>query len=66
MIYGSVIQTHPAIEPVTLEEFKSYLRIEGAGEDRELIEVAFGLPLRDWLASYQLVGKVTAYQGIDG
>ena len=39
MIYGSVIQTHPAIEPVTLEEFKSYLRIEGAGEDRELVDL---------------------------
>ena len=39
MIYGSVIQTHPVIEPVTLEEFKSYLRIEGAGEDRELVDM---------------------------
>jgi hypothetical protein len=25
-----------------------------------------GLPVRDGLAAYQLVGGVTAYQGIDG
>ena len=30
------------------------------------VKVAFGLPLEDWFAPYQLVGEVTAHQGYDG
>ncbi len=36
-----------------------------ATKDRDL-ELAKGLSLREGLASYQLVGEVTAYQGDDG
>lgn len=36
---GNVIQTHPTIEPVTLDEFKSYLRLSGSSEDQQLVDL---------------------------